>query len=288
MTSSGPPPAPHQGRDSAHAAYRDFEVPHVLRAEFDEVAARWLDSPMRQEAPRPRLSASVLLLREGTGGLEVFVQRRVPQMAFAGGMTVYPGGAVDPRDSDGDLDCVHSAATRELFEECGVLLAGQTAESVLSDLSGPRWQAHRAALVSGGTSLAQVLDTERLTARTDLLTPVARWVTPECKPRRFDTFFFAATLPPGQEADGRTSEASVSHWVSARQLMQEHLDGPGVMMTPTQVLAEQVARASSVHDYLAQPRSMAPVLPAPVRVEGQLLTRAPIDARGVRAVTERG
>src|SRR3712207_9523044 len=94
----------------------------------------------------PRQAATVLLLRDGTAGLEVYVLRRTRGMPFAGGMTAYPGGGVDPRDGDTaiawagpppsawaeafgtdertarELVC---AAVRETFEEAGVLLAGR-------------------------------------------------------------------------------------------------------------------------------------------------------------------
>src|SRR3712207_9115563 len=93
----------------------------------------------------PRPAATVLLLRDGTPGLEVYLLRRTRGMPFAGGMTAYPGGGVDPRD--GDVETAGGApspaerahafgcderiarelacgAVRETFEEAGVLLAG--------------------------------------------------------------------------------------------------------------------------------------------------------------------
>ncbi|MGI8696573.1 MAG: NUDIX hydrolase, partial [Mycobacteriales bacterium] len=88
----------------------------------------------------PRHAATVLLLRDGPGGIEVFLLRRVLAMAFAGGMTAFPGGAVDARDADtavggagppaaswtrrlgADAGLAHAlvcAAVRETFEEAG-------------------------------------------------------------------------------------------------------------------------------------------------------------------------
>lgn len=288
-------------------------MPQALRADFERSATAWLDDSPRSPAVSPRLSASALLLREGAAGLDVFVQRRVPQMAFAPGMVVYPGGAVDARDSHGDIEwerispsrsltewaeilgadpaqirLIIFAATRELFEECGVLLAGPASEergdgSVLGELSDPKWQRHRGALLDRSLSFAELLVAEKLTLRSDLLTPVAHWITPECEPRRYDTYFFAATLPPGQHADGRTSEAVTSQWAPAGQVLREHVAGPGTMMPPTQVLAEQVDAATDLDDYFARPRSIAPILPSPVRVAGTLMMRAPIDASGTVA-----
>jgi 8-oxo-dGTP pyrophosphatase MutT (NUDIX family) len=53
----------------------------------------------------------------GVVGFEVFLQRRVPTMAFAAGMTVFPGGARDAGDAD-----LAATAVRELHEETGVRL----------------------------------------------------------------------------------------------------------------------------------------------------------------------
>ena len=85
-------------------------------------------------------------------------------MAFAPRMMVFPGGGVDPRDADPHLpwagppparwaawlgcdeDSARElviAAVREVFEECGVLLAGPDADSVVADVSGPQWQQER-------------------------------------------------------------------------------------------------------------------------------------------------
>src|SRR3954471_16824399 len=110
----------------------------------------------------PRQAATVLLLRDGvhadgSAGLEVYLLRRTRGMPFAGGMTAYPGGGVDPRDGDTEIGWAGPppadwaaafgwdertarelvcAAVRETFEEAGVLLAG-SAESgeVVPDVS---------------------------------------------------------------------------------------------------------------------------------------------------------
>ena len=64
-----------------------------------------------------RDAATVMLLRAGPDGFEVFLQRRVPSMEFAAGMTVFPGGARDPQDAD-----LRATAVREVLEETGVRL----------------------------------------------------------------------------------------------------------------------------------------------------------------------
>ena len=117
-------------------------------------------------AVTPRRAATVMLLRDdtrGQGGPWVHMVRRRTSMAFAGGAYAYPGGGVDPRDDDhlvgwagpsqdtwagrlgldtaAEAQAVVCAAVRETYEEAGVLLAGPTADTVVSDTTGADWEA---------------------------------------------------------------------------------------------------------------------------------------------------
>jgi 8-oxo-dGTP pyrophosphatase MutT (NUDIX family) len=67
----------------------------------------------------PRLAATVILLRGGSDALEVLLAQRNPQARFMGGAWVFPGGAVNPEDGDGEPGR-KAAAIRELGEEVGV------------------------------------------------------------------------------------------------------------------------------------------------------------------------
>src|SRR5260221_7102453 len=69
---------------------------------------------MDQVPARP--AATVMLLRDTPGGIEVFMLRRTTSAAFAGGMYVFPGGKVDDADGAGDESYV-IAAIRECYEE---------------------------------------------------------------------------------------------------------------------------------------------------------------------------
>ncbi len=126
----------------------------------------------------PRQAATVLLLRDGAPGLEVYLLRRTKGMPFAGGMTAYPGGGVDPRDGDAEVawsgpsparwaaafGCderlareLVCAAVRETFEEAGVLLAGDPAGghgpgAVVPDVSG---EADEASWLTPSAALAE-------------------------------------------------------------------------------------------------------------------------------------
>ena len=150
-----------------------------------------------------------------------FLLRRTAELEFAPGAYVFPGGSVDARDADpgvgwagpgpgrfrrparraaGPGPALVCAAVRETFEESGVLLAGRRTTTLVRDSA--TLAADRHALLAGSASLTEVLARRGLVLRTDLLTPWARWITPEASPRRFDTWFFAAALPPGRYASG--------------------------------------------------------------------------------------
>jgi 8-oxo-dGTP pyrophosphatase MutT (NUDIX family) len=227
--------------------------------------------------------------------VDVFMLRRAATMEFAPRMMVFPGGGVDPRDADPSLPWAgpspaqwgHTlladettarelvvAAVREVFEECGVLLAGPDAESVVGDVSGPQWQIEREALLSRQVSLAQLLIRRGLVLRSDLLRARAHWITPEFEPKRYDTRFFAAMLPVGQIADDETSEADHADWVDPARLLEGYAAGSALMLPPTVVCLEQVAAATSAAQFLADEVPMAaPVTPVLIRVGGAVVMR---------------
>ena len=262
-----------------------------------ERAQDWLDrSP--GAAPRdpvsPKAAATVLLVRDGQHGVEVFMLRRVATMAFAPRMMVFPGGGVDPRDADPDLPWAGpspeewgrvlgddqatarelvAAAVREVFEECGVLLAGPDADTVVGDVSSPEWQADRAALLSRETSLAELLIRRRLVLRSDLLRARAHWITPEFESRRYDTRFFAAELPEGQVPDDASTEADHAAWVDPAELLRDYHRGEALMLPPTVVNVEAVAAARSADEFLREELPIEPVMPVLAPTEEGVMLR---------------
>jgi len=248
-------------------------------------------------------AATVMILRDRHGaygnrtngnGVEVFMLRRASTMEFAPRMLVFPGGGVDPRDADPSLpwagpspaewgrqlvaDEVTArelvvAAVREVFEECGVLLAGPDVDSVVGDVSGPAWQTERSRLLSREVSLAQMLISRGLVLRSDLLRARAHWITPEFEPKRYDTRFFAALLPAGQIADDQTSEADHADWADPVRLLQDYASGAALMLPPTVVSVEEVAAAASVAEFLAAEVAMAPITPVLTRTDDAVVIR---------------
>jgi 8-oxo-dGTP pyrophosphatase MutT (NUDIX family) len=81
-------------------------------------------NPGAQTTPRP--AATVIVLRGGAAELEVLLVQRNPEARFMGGAWVFPGGAVDREEGQGD-GALRAAALRELEEEAGIVLADPTA-----------------------------------------------------------------------------------------------------------------------------------------------------------------
>jgi 8-oxo-dGTP pyrophosphatase MutT (NUDIX family) len=230
-------------------------------------------------APPTRDAATVALVRDAPGGLEVYLLRRVRGMAFAGGMHVFPGGSVDPDDAGADhlgwagpppsawaedLRCDQGlaralvcAAVRETFEESGVLLAGPSEDEVLDDVSTDEWEAERTALEAREHSLSELLQRRGLVLRADLLRPLAHWITPEVEPKRFDTRFFVAQMPAGQVCRHVGSEADQRVWVRPQDALDQQLH----MLPPTAAVLRELASYGDVASALAAERTITPVMP---------------------------
>jgi len=181
-------------------------------------------------APTPaRQAATVILLRGGERTLEVLLVRRSPEARFMGGVWVFPGGAVDAREGEGE-EAHRAAAVRELREEAAI---------VLDDAGG--------------------------------LVEFSRWITPAQVQVRFDTHFFLATLPAGQEArvDGR--ECVDLGWFAPRAALQANRAGRIELVFPTIKHLEQLGEFATVDELLAHARAhtVEPVQPRVV-LEGEV------------------
>lgn len=225
-----------------------------------------------------------MLLRpraDGTG-LQVYMVRRIPSMAFAPGAFVFPGGSVDARDAEADVDwagpdesewgqilgapagtarAIVCAAVRETFEESGVLLAGPTAGTVLAATAGPEWERDRRALLEGSLSLAGLLRRRRLVIRSDLLWPWSRWITPVTEARRYDTRFFAAALPGGQRARNVGGEADHAAWVEPGEALAASRRREVTLLPPTAVSLAELRDRGAPDLVLAAPRRLIPLMP---------------------------
>ncbi|SNQ50624.1 NUDIX hydrolase [Frankia canadensis] len=249
-----------------------------------------------------RDAATVVMLRDAPDGpgIEAYLLRRAAGMAFAGGMYAFPGGRVDPTDRGADLpwadppsaDALRAlaadpalaralmcAAVRETFEECGVLLAvpttggsdhadgggraGVEGAAGAPPLAPAARDAARTALERHELALSALLSEHGLALRGDLLAPWARWVTPEVEPRRYDTRFFVAALPPGQSPGQPSREASSMEWTRPVDALAGHDAGTMRMLPPTAFTLAELAEYDDVASVMAaaHTRDLSPIIP---------------------------
>lgn len=251
----------------------------------------------------PRAAATVMLLRQAPGEpggpgesggpapggeVEVLMLLRPASMAFAPGAYVFPGGSVDAADGDprtgwagptpdvfGDwlgvspeqARALVCAAVRETFEESGVLLASRPDGSPVEP-DAASLAADREMLGAGRVTFPEVLSRADLVIRADLLTPWARWITPEAEQRRFDTFFFAAALPPGQRAAGEHAEADRIAWLRPAAAIDAAKTGEMLLLPPTATTLSEFAARGDLAQILASRRAIVPVEPRLVVEDG--------------------
>ena len=265
--------------DEPQAAVPRIGVPRGLAERAREFAAAGRTPAV------PRDAATVILLRHAPD-VEAFLLRRTDALEFAPGACVFPGGSVDERDGDGHIGwagrspaefagwlntsperarALVCAAVRETFEESGVLLAGPSPTELVQDTA--TLALDRRALLEGSCSLAELLSRRGLVLRADLLTPWARWVTPEFSPRRFDTWFFASPMPPGQVtavtggADQEPAESVSGSWLKPSEALEAARAGQITLLPPTAVTLAELAGHQDVASILAQRRVITPLLP---------------------------
>ena len=230
------------------------------------------------DAPRSvpvRPAATIVVAREADRGIEVLMVRRTRAMEFAGGAHVFPGGAVDPADSDAALvaACVGLddaeasrrlgipsgglaywiCAMRECFEEAGLLYA--YAGEGLARFDSPARDA--------GT-FGTIVTSRGLRLAADRLAYLSHWITQAGRPRRYDTRFFIAAAPEHQRPMHDGSEAVGHDWIAPRAALERHAQGELHLLFPTIKTLEVLARFGRVDDamdYARSPRPMPPMAP---------------------------
>ena len=250
------------------------------------------------DVARPRPAATVMLLRPGATmverPMEVLLMRRVASMGFAPGAYVFPGGGVDERDADGDLPwtgpspeewagvlgtevpmarALVCAAVRETFEETGVLLASEPEhaddEAITLDTSTEDWERDRLGLIDRSRSFTEVLSRRGLVLRSEWLRGWSRWITPANQPRRYDTWFFTAELPPGQESRDVGGEADHTQWVDPAVVASEWHAGRMPMLPPTVIACTELAERRTLPGVRNAQRDIVPIEVDVREIDGQ-------------------
>jgi len=200
----------------------------------------------------PVPAATVVLLRDGAGGLEVLLLERSAGSRVLAGTHVFPGGKLDAGDADparlsqagAPLATLHAAlgepkldpatagglfvaAARETYEETGVLLA-RTDGSRSQPASRLRDQPFWDTLAAGEMSIDW-----------SALVPWSRWITPVAPHffrGRFDARFFLAALPERQVAVHDAHEAVASTWVAPAAALADWWEG-SLRLVPAQIMS---------------------------------------------------
>lgn len=219
-----------------------------------------------------RKAATILLLRQDGAAVEVFLVQR-PGSGIFPNLHVFPGGKVDAKDerlphlcegldeaeasarlgvSSGGLR-YWVAAIRECFEECGVLLAYRDNQlfEPRSDAERVRFDRCRHDLAAGNDDLRTLAEREGLRLATNRVLNFSHWITPPTAPARFDTRFFAAAMPEGQQARARSGETVAGTWIRAADALAHFDAGRWQMIHPTLATLRTVARFDSVDCLLA-------------------------------------
>jgi 8-oxo-dGTP pyrophosphatase MutT (NUDIX family) len=236
-----------------------------------------LDIKMDREGVEPRDATTLILLRDGDDGVEIFCVQRHKKSGFLGGAVVFPGGKLDPADADPawashatsfgaplppiardeeQLRALGISACRETLEEAAILpLEGEP-------LSNDAVLALRDRVRNGSKLLAEVSALGRKLALSELV-PFARWVTPTAEARRFDARFFVCKAPKGQQGAHDNHETTTSFWATPKQILERFLKKEIALAPPTHRTAEilmGLGTADKVFEY-ARTANLAPVCP---------------------------
>jgi 8-oxo-dGTP pyrophosphatase MutT (NUDIX family) len=222
----------------------------------------------------PLAAATLVLLRDRPpaapadgAGPELLLIKRHRASRFAAGDHVFPGGKVEACDAGADAAVVAAGVAllgaagvpggdralalahrvgvlRETFEEVGLLLA-RDASGRPARLDAARRARWRAACQAEDAAFFAMLREEGLTLAVDGLVYVAHWITPEESPLRFDTLFFAALAPAGQDAvdDGR--EIVDVRWLAPGRALEAAARGEISLRNPTARTIELFVPATS-------------------------------------------
>ena len=215
-------------------------------------------------------ASTVLIIRNGKIGIEVFMVVRNHEIDFASGALVFPGGKVDKNDynenlknlsyideeSDTENLSFKIAAIRESFEEANVLFANdKVSNSLVSVNRLKNLNSWREKFNNNTTSMSEFALIESLKFSTKNLIPFAHWITPEKMPKRFDTRFYIAEAPKDHEGEHDGSESVDSIWINPHQALEDCYSKKRTIIFPTRLNLEKLSKSSSVEEALDRARN---------------------------------
>ncbi|WP_153503642.1 GNAT family N-acetyltransferase [Cumulibacter manganitolerans] len=197
----------------------------------------------------PRPAVSVIPVRDGERGLEVYVQHRVHTMDFAPGAVVFPGGRVDPIDAEHPPE-VSAAVMSDLLDAWR--------DSTYVGNAEDRSLAVRTILATG---LREMAEETGVDLRVEELLPWDDWTTPPGFPKRFQVHFMVTGLPSDdpRSPQNTTTEALASEWLPVREILERGRGGDLQLMTPTRVILQELEELGSADAVLAAHPQPTPV-----------------------------
>ena len=232
-------------------------------------------------APEIRDAATVIVGRDTSEGLQVFMVRRSAAAVFLPDQYVFPGGRVDEADRDaaarrlhgsaGDVDPAYvMTAARETFEEAGLLFADRPVH--VEELA-----ALRRAMHAGEIAFGDVLERVGVSVDASQLRYFSRWITPkaELAPRRFDARFFVARAPDDQVAEADATEVLDGRWIAPSDALAANARGEIKLIFPTIKHLERIAPYRTVDELLAFARAKTIVTVTPEVQPGPLFVMVP-------------
>jgi 8-oxo-dGTP pyrophosphatase MutT (NUDIX family) len=210
----------------------------------------------------PRLSATILILRDAPQGMEVLMVVRHHEVDFLSGALVFPGGKLAKGDEDPRVRArcsgvenlsfeqvaLRVGAIREAFEESGILLARERGATALLGAARATQLADRYGdrLASGAIGIADLLVAEDLVLACEALVPFARWITPTFVPKRFDTYFYLAPAPAEQIALHDGKEMVEAQWIRPADALADQASGKRKIVAATLLNLRKLNRSSTV------------------------------------------
>lgn len=240
----------------------------------------------------PRLASTLIVLRQAPGGLlQTLMVVRNSRASFAGGALVFPGGALEQGDRDvaGEMAvgwphlaveeiALRIAAVRETFEESGILLACRDNGSPVDPGTASRLL--ELSRRDPAFDFFGMLRADGLRPGIDALVPFARWITPPIRPKRFDTHFFLAVAPEGQQVVPDFTETTEALWINPKAASGGSADRPFKLVFPTRMNLSRLAGGASIDEIVRAARATAivPVMPEYIETADGIFIRIPEEA----------
>ena len=252
-----------------------------------------LDLDPTREAPAPRDAATLVLLRDGASGVEVFCVERNKKSRFLGGAIVFPGGRVEDADKgdawrvdgpaeggtsqfgpdeSGEDRHLRVAACRETLEEAAIFL-------VDGAVSNDDVLALRTRATTDTNAIRAFLAERGLHLDLRALAPLSRWITPKVESRRFDARFYVARAPEGQMGAHDMTETMASFWDTPAKILARFDAAEIQLAPPAHRTLEILAECTDVAAAIARARasSLAPICPELVQQENTMALVLPGD-----------